>query len=275
MKKTDTSNNQLVTYSNKFNESLNISKLNPVEMNVVMTMFSYVKNNESASVELTFSDLRKQANINYKIGDPEIESLVIGSLQKVGLGSIVFNTPGKFLMFSVFDYVEVDLKSKNIKFKLGEKFISYFNYLIEQYTSFSLLDFVNIKHKYAKNIYRILMQYKNTGHYEHNYADFCYNVIGVPIDAKIKSLSYRYIEPSIKELLELGLFTKLKVSYSRKDRKIDEIVFNFELAPFTRINKDDLVKDGNKVSDEEWKELLEDTMNPASENKDDSDDLPF
>ena len=105
MKKTDTSNNQLVTYSNKFNESLNISKLNPVEMNVVMTMFSYVKNNESASVELTFSDLRKQANINYKIGDPEIESLVIGSLQKVGLGSIVFNTPGKFLMFSVLCFI--------------------------------------------------------------------------------------------------------------------------------------------------------------------------
>ena len=277
---------QVVRYKNEINK-LNLSLLNPGELNIFIAMLSLVKNKGIEKIEVDYENFRKMARVDKNINDNEFGTLVVNTLSKVGAGSILLDTDEKFMMFAIFDRVEVDKVTKKMSFNLSDTFVTYFNNFLTNYTSFPLNDFIEIKSKYAKLLYKTLMQFNGSGRYYENYDKFVNEVLEIPSTTARNNINYKYVNPSVERIRMSGAIPDLRVNLVKKQNKTVAIEFNWTPVNFTDHGKNDTDIDGfynelskkdkkkktkEVVSEEEWNEFIS-SSSPKEENPD--DDLPF
>lgn len=277
---------QVVRYKNEINK-LNLSLLNPGELNIFIAMLSLVKNKGIEKIEVDYENFRKMARVDKNINDNEFGTLVVNTLSKVGAGSILLDTDEKFMMFAIFDRVEVDKVTKKMSFNLSDTFVTYFNNFLTNYTSFPLNDFIEIKSKYAKLLYKTLMQFNGSGKYYENYDKFVNEVLEIPPTTARNNINYKYVNPSVERIRMSGAIPDLRVNLVKKQNKTVAIEFNWTPVNFTDHGKNDTDIDGfynelskkdkkkktkEVLSEEEWNEFISNT-NPKEEPSD--DDLPF
>ena len=249
----------IVKYKNEFN-NLNLTKLNPTEHNVFFTLLSTLKNIGTSEVTLNFKDFRHKASIDRNISDDEFESLVIGTLTKVGAGTFVVDNADQWVMFPLFQKIEVNKKDKELKYVVSDTFTKYFNDYISKYTAFPLIDFVKIKKKYAKNMYRMFMQYTNTGVYVDNFEHFVYEVLGVPKTTKRANIVTKYINPNIKYLREkIPMFRDLEVNYSKNKKTYVGIEFTWTKIDdhYDYMKQEAKERSAKRKSKKEWDQLMD------------------
>lgn len=279
---------QVVRYKNEINK-LNLTLLNPGELNIFIAMLSLVKNKGIEKIEVDYDNFRKMARVDKNVNDNEFGSLVINTLSKVGAGSILLDTEQKFMMFAIFDRVEVDKVTKKMSFNLSDTFVTYFNNFLTNYTSFPLNDFIEIKSKYAKLLYKALMQFNGTGRYYENYDKFVSEVLEIPSTTARNNINYKYITPSVERIRMSGAIPDLRVNLIKKQNKT--VAIEFAWTPvnisdrakgepadiggfYDELSKKDKKKKTQEVlSQDEWDEFVSD----STEKKDSSidDDLPF
>ena len=277
---------QVVRYKNEINK-LNLSLLNPGELNIFIAMLSLVKNKGIEKIEVDYENFRKMARVDKNINDNEFGTLVVNTLSKVGAGSILLDTDEKFMMFAIFDRVEVDKVTKKMSFNLSDTFVTYFNNFLTNYTSFPLNDFIEIKSKYAKLLYKTLMQFNGSGRYYENYDKFVNEVLEIPSTTARNNINYKYINPSVERIRMSGAIPDLRVNLVKKQNKTVAIEFNWTPVNFTDHGKNDTDIDGfynelskkdkkkktkEVLSEEEWNDFVNNS-NPKQESSD--DDLPF
>ena len=284
-----------VKYKNQIN-GLDFRKLNPGELNVAMSIFSTLKNQETRDVTLNYDKFRSISKITTKdFSNKEIETLIKNTFTKIGAGNLIVETDKSFTMFPLFDKLHIDKENGLINYRVSEMFVDYFNYFLKEYTSFPLIEFVSLKGKYAKNLYRLLMQYKNTGFYREEYNSFLYETLGAPKTILRKKCNNQIITPAIKELKELGCFKDISCSFVKEGKEIKDIIFNFSVIRpnpenINNINDPDLKKSIQELEEERQRNLeetiriaktpwLDDDRNVVDseviEAKNNDDDLPF
>ncbi len=250
--------NVLVKYTNPIN-SLNITQLSQLELNVFVALISTVKNKGTQSINLSFNDFRQLARVEKNIAEDSFNDLVIGTFKKIGAGSIALEIKDKFLMFPLFQKILVDKSTKKIKYNVSNEFVKYFNNFAREYTMFPLFDFTAIKGKYAKIIYKQLMQYVSTGRFYDNYDHFVYETLGVPTSTVKANINSKFIKANVDKLRKLGYLKDLSVSYTRTNNKFTGIEFTWE-----PISSKDIIRNSRESFDEKeydslLKELAEDT----------------
>ncbi|WP_286349543.1 replication initiation protein [Helicobacter felistomachi] len=117
----------------------------------------------------------------------------------------------KVMFFRVFT-VEYD-KQKNVKYLDIQVNNPYFTYLLNDlkanFTSMKLQTFIDLSGKYAKNLFRLLEQFKNAAKnavfevysYENNFEGFC-AFMGIPKGTRISDIDIYMLNPAIKQLTQ-------------------------------------------------------------------------
>lgn len=117
-----------------------------------------------------------------------------------------------------------------LEITLNPTFANLFINLKSQYTSINLHNFLNLKSKHAKIIYKILSQFKHTGEVVMNFKEFCKILNISEMEAKDQKIT---IQRAIKEILlkESQNFKNLQWTTSRaigRGGKLENIYFSFE-----------------------------------------------
>lgn len=208
--------NTLVAYHNDFNKVI-IPKLSITEQNILLGMFSVLKDVGIKDIILTPSDLRKFTGKNYTTTELQkivrslrdnffkIDFTILVTTEKYDI-NVTINLFRTFSIYTLKNTQELE----KVELKVNEDFAYILNSLVANFTSFELAEFLPLKNKYAKILYRVLKQYKNTGRccvYKYKWGEFA-NTLHITNKYTQCDVNEKVLNPVIKELS--GIFKNLR-----------------------------------------------------------------
>ena len=130
----------------------------------------------------------------------------------------------KFVLF--YDYT-IDKEEKYIEVSIHPKLKHILNEITSDFTKFELEEFTQLKSSYAKNMYRLLKQFKHTGYFKIKTEDLRER-LDIPNSYRMTDINKRVFTPIINELTPLFLNLRINKIKAKKGRKIEWIEFNFD-----------------------------------------------
>lgn len=206
---------ELVKYHNDFNK-VKIPSFTAQEQNILMGIISKIRDLQDDKI-ITFypNELKEFSTQNYT--NDEILSIVrilrdkffkadftIIKEYKNAIAEEIFNLFSKFTIYKHIETLEIE----RVELSVNSEFSYLLNDLLGNFTSFQLSEFIALKSKYSKSLYRILKQYKNTGKcliYKNDWQGFC-EFMSIPASYKACDIDKLVLKPAI---LELGGETNL------------------------------------------------------------------
>lgn len=232
----------IVKYANSINE-VQFNGLDAAELNVLFSIFSVIKDKQGKQV-LPFNEFRKMTGIKTKDKQRFVE-YVRNTYKKILSICCEFEDDESIELFTVVNRVYVDKKMEYVEIEPNEAFIKYFSDVLTQYTIFELKDITELESKYAKNLYRLLIQFRSTG--------YCYLTFeqlkkGLDISDTYttNNILKRCILPSVKEITEKEKIENLKYKAIYDESKKGQPVKAYE---FTFTPKASNIIDGQMAFD--------------------------
>ena len=219
--------NEIVKYDNYMN-SLKFKGFTPTDFNFLMVLCNKLRNKDLSEITISFDELRektdyKQTSINKFVSDLERMN------KKLMQITCRFETDSKIIMFVLFPTFIIDIDMQLLRVSVNKDFQFILNELVKNFTRFELREFVELDSKYSKSLYRLLKQYRSTGHYEVNIDEFK-EILDCPETYSSKYIMDKIIKPSIEELDQKSYFQNLKCKpkYARKRGKpVTGYIFTF------------------------------------------------
>lgn len=217
----------LVTYHNDFNK-IKLPNFGEIEQNLLMGILVKLKNKKAERVKFTEQELKSFSSKN--LTNSQFTDIIV-SLQNnffkadfsVVLKENEVMKKGRINLFQEFwiSHYGTDTTIKDpfeIEFVVNPRFAYMLNELTKDFTEFELLEFIGISGKYAKTLYRLLKQFRNTGKmsiYKNDWQGFC-EFMQIPSNYQMSDIDKRILKPAIKELsAEPNLFTSEKQTIFR------------------------------------------------------------
>lgn len=195
----------IVKYKNDMNK-LNFHGLKKNDMNLFMAICSKVKEKGENTVVIDFDYLRKISNYTGHTINGFMKDLRTMSLKIMAVNCEILNENGGFILFHIFDKFVADPEKSTLTVKINSDFawlLNEFTDKIKGYTTFELYEFVGLQSKYAKNLYRILKQWRTTGEFTFKSIDDFRIKIDVPETYTNKKMTQKVIKPAITEIQNL------------------------------------------------------------------------
>ncbi|MGL2820661.1 replication initiation protein, partial [Helicobacter pylori] len=162
--------NTYTTYHNNTNK-VNLGKLSEREANLLFAIFQKLKDQGNTLIRFEPQDLKRMLNID--ISNERLSEVVIKLWDSIKTADFwkISETETSIIQenYMLFSRCKIELNkpSKDLKYleiQLNDNYQYLLNNLgMGQYTSFNLLEFQQVRGKYAKTLYRLLKQYKSTG----------------------------------------------------------------------------------------------------------------
>lgn len=187
----------------KFNNYLNtipLQHFTAQDYDIFMTICAKIKGCGTDKVIIAFKEMREMTNFR----ESETEELVRAFKQVFKkMAGIVCNIDSdQYSMgFTLFNAYGISRKEKKIVIAANENFAFILNRFLDGFTWFELNDFVNLRSKYDKALYRLLCQYRSTGMYIVKIDTFR-QLMGFPATMPNKKMMQQ-IKSSISALSEL------------------------------------------------------------------------
>ena len=195
---------EFVKYKNDMNK-LSFKGFTKNDMNLFMAVCSKVKEKGTNEVMLEFEYLRSISRYTATALDSFIKDLRKMSKDVMSVNCEII-TENKIDMFNLFSRFIIDKENQTLTVKINPEFIWLLNEFTDQmngYTIFELEEFVCLQSKYAKNLYRILKQWRTTGEFVFNNIDDFRLKLDVPESYANRRLMEKIIKPSVTEIQEL------------------------------------------------------------------------
>ena len=151
----------------KFNNYMNTIPLQAFtaqDYNFFMTICALIKGRGTDKVVITFKELREMTGFH----ETETEEL-IHALEQVfkKMAGIICNVNSERYVygFTLFNSYGIDRHNKKIVVAANPDFAFILNRYLDGFTWFELKDFLDLRSKYDKALYRLLCQYRSTGLY--------------------------------------------------------------------------------------------------------------
>ncbi len=237
--------NTYITYHNNTNK-VNLGKLSEREANLLFAIFQKLKDQGNTLIRFEPQDLRKMLGI--KISYDNLTRTARSMWNKIKtadfweIRDIIVNgrecvSEKNYMLFQVCEIVsEKETKEflyMDIQLNTGYQYLLN-NLGMGQYTSFKLLEFQQVRGKYAKTLYRLLKQYKSTGILSVEWDQFR-ELLDIPKDYEMPNIDQKVLTPSLKELKKIYPFEHLSYKKERRNshdrRKVTHIDFYFEQLP--------------------------------------------
>ncbi|EST95039.1 replication protein Rep, partial [Staphylococcus epidermidis Scl31] len=101
------------------------------------------------------------------------------------------------------------------------------NSITSNFTKFELKEMTHLKSTYAKNMFRILKQYKHTGYMKIKIEDFRER-LDIPNSYRMSNINQFVLNPIIKELSTIFKNLHINKIKAKKGRKIEWLEFTFD-----------------------------------------------
>lgn len=223
--------NEVVKYNNKMND-VNFKDFTPIELDLLMTICSKMKEQELTIIEFSFEQLKRISNYDPKQSTKKFVLDLEKTYKKLINLDFRIVTEDKIIGFVLFSEYEIDLNNKTVKIGVNPKFSFILNELTSNFTRFELQEFLNLKSKYSKECYRRLKQFRRTGIWTVEIEEFR-RILDIPKGYRMSEINkniLKFIENELTPLFKNLQIEKIKKkgAYSGRGNKVTHIVFTFE-----------------------------------------------
>lgn len=199
--------NDIVKYNNDMN-LLKFKGFSKTDMNLLMVLCSKMKDKDIERITFSFQELKDLSNYTSTDNKDFILDLkrMVKRLIKVNSEII---TGGKIYYFVLFPTFLIDAENKILTVAVNKDFVFLLNEL-KVFTKFELREFVELDSKYAKNLYRLLKQYRTTGVLRITDIDDFREKMDSPKSYSKKRFSDNVLKVAMNELQEKEIFKDLE-----------------------------------------------------------------
>lgn len=187
--------NEVVNFHNDLVD-LPLKNFNASEIDILVAICHECQDKECNSIKLKFDDIKKLAA--YKNYSQFIENFINTNKKLLNLNFKLENED-KIVQFALFPTFVIDKKNEILEVRVNEPFSYLLNELTGNYTPLELQQSSNLKSTYAKQIFKKLKRFKDTGKWIVSLDDFK-KYLDIPKSYKIGQISTKVLVPSIKEL---------------------------------------------------------------------------
>lgn len=189
----------LVVYGNDFN-FMPLPKLTENEMNFFMAIITKLR--EKRELEFNFSDFVYDLHLKSNLSAYELEQAFYKLAEKMLDFKVKYTTKNSAYAFVCFERMRLEFRTNKLEITAQKDFYELITNLQLGFTQFELKEFIGIKGKYAKNLYRLLKQFRNTGKvliYQNDWQGFC-EAMQIPVSYKMCDIDRQILNPAIIEL---------------------------------------------------------------------------
>ena len=190
--------NEIVKYSNQFNAQA-LRKFTALDLDLLMAIAARVRDKEIDEVTFTFEELRQLAHVKKNLTDKELAARIVEVNDRLLACRFKFQDDSRTVQFTLFSGFETDWKTAKLLVAVNPRFSFLLNDLTSQFTRFELAEFTALKSSYAKETYRRLKQYRQTGVWKVSIEDFR-RLLDVPESYQTCDLNKRVLKPIQDEL---------------------------------------------------------------------------
>lgn len=257
--------NEIVKYSNQFNAQA-LRKFTALDLDLLMAIAARVRDKEIDEVTFTFEELRQLAHVKKNLTDKELAARIVEVNDRLLACRFKFQDDSRTVQFTLFSGFETDWKTAKLLVAVNPRFSFLLNDLTSQFTRFELAEFTALKSSYAKETYRRLKQYRQTGVWKVSIEDFR-RLLDVPESYQTCDLNKRVLKPIQDELgplLNLVVHKKFRKGAGRGRASLVGFEFEFDPekvpggAPAPRVELS-----GSVVTDEARKSLRDVSKTPV------------
>ncbi|WP_104757693.1 replication initiation protein [Helicobacter salomonis] len=234
-----------VTFHNDVN-SVSLGKLGALETNLLFAIFNKLKDKQDELLVFDCDEIKAMVHA-VKISKNELSGVVKRLWKNIRLANFWILLPKRdesYMLFKTFAINYHDTKKtqvKSIEIQVNMPCFGYLlNFLNANFTSFELLEFQNIRSKYAKTLYRLLKQWRSTGVPPKMEWEKFRELMGISEKVKlVRVIEYEILKPAIKELSKLPHFENLcykKLKTKGMGNRITHIQFYFQ--PIAKTSKE-------------------------------------
>lgn len=222
--------NEIVKYSNQFNAQA-LRRFTALDLDLLMAIAARVRDKEIDEVTFTFEELRQLAHVKKNLTDKELAARIVEVNDRLLACRFRFQDDSRTVQFTLFSGFETDWKTAKLLVAVNPRFSFLLNDLTSQFTRFELAEFTALKSSYAKETYRRLKQYRQTGVWKVSLEEFR-RLLDVPKSYRTCDLNERVLKPIQAELGELlGLRIRKKYAKRGGRGRSSLVGFEFEFDP--------------------------------------------
>lgn len=223
--------NEIVKYNNQMND-VNFKDFTPIELDLLMTICSKMKEQGLTIIEFSFEQLKKISNYDPKQSNKKFIKDLEKTYDKLIQLNFKIGDDRNFTKFVLFNEYTVKGDEGTVTIGVNPKFYFVLNELTSNFTRFELKEFIDLKSKYSKECYRRLKQFRKTGLWTVEIEEFR-RILDIPKNYRMSEINkniLKFIEIELKPLFKNLQIEKIKKkgAYSGRGNKVTHIVFTFE-----------------------------------------------
>lgn len=222
---------KIVRYNNDLNSIVFPSGgLNEIELKVFFAIIYCLADQGSEDVTLSFDYIKELTKEKKHYTKAEYARVIHQVYHKLVHLSFYYKNEHAQGEVNIFQSYEQLLSDDSFTISVAPKFQYMFNELIQNgsFTAWELEEFCSITGNYAKNLYRLLKQWKFIGRHAFDIEEITM-YLGVPASYGTKEIMRRVINPSVNTLRkEVLAFETLNVETIKKGKKIVRLLFTWK-----------------------------------------------
>ena len=219
--------NQIIKYNNTLNNQ-GLRGFTAMNLDILLAICSRMREKSDSEVTFTFSELKKLMCCERNISNAELAQKIIETNKKLLALNFAYEDKDEYVQFNLFSSFKTNAKEAKLTVGVNKQFTFLLNNLTSNFTRFELSSYMKLKSSYAKEAFRRLKMFRNTGVWYVNVNDFR-RLLDVP-DSYKTNINSKVIRPILNEL-EGIIGLKVKSIYSseikRGRRKIVAYEFTF------------------------------------------------
>ena len=244
--------NEIVEYHNDFHK-LSLGNFSELEQNLLMGVLVNCRNQGDKIIKMCYDDVLHYVDKRKNITKKELLDIIINLRTNFfKLDFKVIKKQGNlkceayYNLFSKFEIYtnELDQQFSHLIFKVNDDFAYIINELTRDFTQFELDEFLYLRGKYSKSLYRLLKGVRKTGYYIKKWSDFK-EQMGIPLSMRNATIEKQILKPCVDKLsqtMKTHLFDaripfenleyKLKKESSKRGKpQVTHIEFYFKPQP--------------------------------------------
>lgn len=216
---------ETVVYRNEMN-LVPLRKFTSTEIDIFFVLCNKLKEVDTNRINIPFSELKELSNYYTRSQDRFLKELEQIYDKMLNL-TYTYRSGKNFEKFVLFTDYKVNSTDEYLSISINSNLKHILNKITSDFTKFELWEMTHLKSTYAKNMMRLLKQYKHTGYLKLKLSDFK-DRLDIPKSYKMNDITKRVLKPIIKELVPLFPNLEINKIKAKKGRSIEYLEFTFD-----------------------------------------------
>lgn len=217
--------NEIVKIRNAMNE-LKFTGFGAKELDLLMALCAKMRDKDCNDIVFNFAQIKELTKIKTH-NKEEFTEYLINMNHKLQQVACEVNTPTLYISFVLFPTFKVDRENEILTVAVNEKFKFMLNDLSANFTRFELSEFISLRSKYSKTLYRLLKERRCYGWYKPS-KDNLREYMDCPENCSNKEFMRSVLMPAMKDVSPY--FSELKCEPLRDVHKQGKPVYAYSFT---------------------------------------------